>query len=208
MAASTFSMTIYGDPISGNCLKVKYTADKLGLPYEWRNINVLKDETRTPSFLAMNPMGQVPAIVLAVGRALAQSNAIIRYLASGSSLLPADAFQAAKVDELLFWEQYSHEPYVAVCRFQMAFLNKAKDQRDAWRVKKGEEALDFMEDLLTDRQWFVGQSITIADICLFGYTRLTDEGGFDLSSRPRILGWIKRCEDELGLPHRQLTTKD
>jgi glutathione S-transferase len=198
-------MTVYGDLISGNCLKVKYTADKLGLPYEWNNINVLKNETRTPSFLAMNPMGQVPAIILADGRALAQSNAIIRYLASGSSLLPADAFQAAKVDELLFWEQYSHEPYVAVCRFQMAFLNKAKDQRDAWRVRKGEEALDFMEGLLTGKKWFVGQFMTIADICLFGYTRLADEGGFDLSSRPRILDWIKGCEDELGLPHRQMT---
>ena len=206
MAASNPPMTIYGDPISGNCLKVKYTADKLGLPYEWRNINVLKDETRTPSFLAMNPMGQVPAIVLADGRALAQSNAIIRYLASGSSLLPGDAYKAAKVDELLFWEQYSHEPYVAVCRFQMAFLNKTKEQRDAWRVREGEEALDFMEDLLTGKQWFVGQSFTIADICLFGYTRLADEGGFDLSSRPHILDWIKRCEDELGLPHRQMKT--
>ena len=205
MPASNPTMTIYGDPISGNCLKVKYTADKLGLPYEWRNINVLKDETRAPSFLAMNPMGQVPAIVLADGRALAQSNAIIRYLASGSSLLPADAFQAAKVDELLFWEQYSHEPYVAVSRFQMAFLKKTKEQRDVWRVREGEEALDFMEDLLTGKKWFVGQSMTIADICLFGYTRLADEGGFDLSSRPRILDWIKRCEDALGLPHRQMT---
>jgi glutathione S-transferase len=199
-------MTIYGDPISGNCLKVKYTAEKLGLPYEWRNINVLKNETRTPSFLAMNPMGQVPAVVLTDGRALAQSNAIIRYLANGSSLLPRDAYQAAKVDELLFWEQYSHEPYVAVCRFQMAFLNKTKDQRDALRVKQGEAALDFMEGLLTDRTWFAGQSFTIADISLFGYTRLADEGGFDLSSRPHILDWIKCCEDELGLPHRHMTT--
>lgn len=206
MATSTSPMTIYGDPISGNCLKVKYTADKLGLPYEWRNIDVLKDETRTPSFLAMNPMGQVPAIVLADGRALAQSNAIIRYLASGSSLLPKDAYQAAKVDELLFWEQYSHEPYVAVCRFQMAFLKKTKDQRDAWRVKQGEAALDFMEDLLTGKTWFAGHSMTIADICLFGYTRLADEGGFDLSARPHILDWIRGCEDELGLPHRQMTT--
>jgi glutathione S-transferase len=206
MATSTSPMTIYGDLISGNCLKVKYTADKLGLPYEWRNIDVLKDETRTLSFLAMNPMGQVPTILLADGRALAQSNAIIRYLASGSSLLPADAYQAAKVDELLFWEQYSHEPYVAVCRFQMAYLNKPKDQRDAWRVKQGEAALDFMEDLLTGKKWFAGQSMTIADICLFGYTRLADEGGFDLSSRPNILDWIKHCEDELGLPHRQMTT--
>jgi glutathione S-transferase len=199
-------MIIYGDPISGNCLKVKYTADKLGLPYEWRNIDVLKDETRTPSFLAMNPMGQVPAVVLADGRALAQSNAIIRYLARGSGLLPEDAFQAAKVDELLFWEQYSHEPYIAVCRFQMAFLKKTKDQRDARRVKEGEAALDFMEDQLKGRKWFAGHSFTIADICLFGYTRLADEGGFDLSSRPRILDWIKHCEDELRLPHRQMAT--
>ena len=112
-------MIIYGDLASGNCLKVKYAADHLGLPYRWVAVDVTKGESRTAAFLARNPQGQVPTIELADGRVLAQSNAIIRYLARGSALLPQDPFAQAKVDELLFWEQYSHEPYIAVCRFHM-----------------------------------------------------------------------------------------
>jgi glutathione S-transferase len=193
-------MRIYGDIISGNCLKVKYTADRLGLPYQWHAIDVLKGESRTPEFLAMSDMGQVPVVVFDGGPALAQSNAIIRYLARGSSLLPDDAFLAAKVDELLFWEQYSHEPFIAVCRFQKLYLKK---QPEAWRAERGEKALDFSEKRLTGRNWFVGEAMTIADICLFGYTRLADEGGFDLASRPNIRAWISRCESELKLPARQ-----
>lgn len=193
-------MRIYGDIISGNCLKVKYTADHLGLSYTWHAIDVLKGESRTPDFLAMSDMGQVPVVLLDDGRVLAQSNAIIRYLARDTSLLPGNAFLAAKVDELLFWEQYSHEPYVAVCRFQMLYLKK---QPEAWRAERGNKALDFMEKRLTDRKWFVGQAMTIADISLFGYTRLADEGGFDLSARPNLRAWVSRCENELMLPARQ-----
>jgi glutathione S-transferase len=196
-------MRIYGDVISGNCLKVKYTADYLGLPYEWQAVDVLKGECRTPEFLSVSDMGQVPVVVLDDGRALAQSNAIIRYLARGSSLLPDDAYLSAKVDELLFWEQYSHEPYVAVCRFQMTYLKKPKAERDAWRVDRGEAALDFMEKRLAGLDWLVGDAMTVADISLLGYTRLADEGGFDLSLRPNIRKWIARCENELKLPARQ-----
>lgn len=196
-------MRVYGDIISGNCLKVKYTADFLGLAYEWHAIDVLKGECRTPAFLAMSDMGQVPVVLLDDGRALAQSNAIIRYLAIGSSLLPGDAYLAAKVDELLFWEQYSHEPYIAVCRFHMAYLKKSRDQREEWRVKRGEAALDFMEHRLTGRDWFVGKAMTIADISLLAYTRLADEGGFDTAQHPSIRRWISRCENELRLPARQ-----
>ena len=138
-------MLIYGDIISGNCLKVKFTADKLGIPYEWRAVDVVAGDTRRPEFLAINPMGQVPAVVLDDGRALAQSNAIIRYLARGSALLPDDPYLQAKVDEWLFWEQYSHEPYVAVCRFQMKYLGKSRDEREPWRVARGEAALDLLD---------------------------------------------------------------
>ena len=118
-------MKIYGDTNSGNCLKVKWVCDKLALPYRWIDVNTMKQETRTAEFLKLNSAGQVPTIVLDDGRTLAQSNAIIRYLARGSDLIPQDAFAQAKMDEWLFWEQYSHEPYIAVCRFQMVYLEEA-----------------------------------------------------------------------------------
>ncbi len=190
-------MLIYGDIRSGNCHKVKFTADKLGLSYDWRQIDVVKGETRKPDYLAINPMGQVPAVVFDDGRALAQSNAIIRYLARDSELLPRDPFTQAKVDEWLFWEQYSHEPYVAVCRYQMKFLGKPREELEAWRVKRGDEALDLLDSELRDRTWLVGEQMTIADIALLAYTRLADEGGFNLAPRRNITDWISRCEREL-----------
>jgi glutathione S-transferase len=192
-------MKIHGDLISGNCLKVKYTADFLGLRYTWVPVDVVKGDTRTSAFLRLNPQGQVPVIELEDGRCLAQSNAIIRYLARDSALLPKDAFAQAKVDELLFWEQYNHEPYVAVCRFHMLYLGKPKDAREGWRVERGEKALDYMDGQLEGRKWFVGDAITIADISLLAYTRLAHEGGFDLGSRPKVRAWIGHCETALGL---------
>ncbi|MFM9850984.1 MAG: glutathione S-transferase family protein [Hyphomicrobiaceae bacterium] len=192
-------MKIHGDLISGNCLKVKYTADILGLRYTWVPVDVVKGDTRTPAFLRLNPQGQVPVIELEDGRCLAQSNAIIRYLARDSALLPKDAFAQAKVDELLHWEQYSHEPYVAVCRFHMLYLGKPKDAREGWRVERGEKALDYMDRELDGRKWFVGDAMTIADISLLAYTRLAHEGGFDLGSRLNVRGWIERCERDLRL---------
>jgi glutathione S-transferase len=192
-------MNIHGDLISGNCLKVKYTADFLGLRYTWVPVDVVKGDTRTPAFLRLNPQGQVPVIELEDGRCLAQSNAIIRYLARDSALLPKDAFAQAKVDELLYWEQYNHEPYVAVCRFHMLYLGKPKDAREGWRVERGEKALDYMESQLDGRKWFAGDAMTIADISLLAYTRLAHEGGFDLGSRANIRAWIGRCEKTLGL---------
>ena len=123
-------MKIYGDRISGNCLKVKWVCDHLALLYDWVDIDVVGGETRTPEFLALNPWGQVPTIVFADGRTLAQSNAIIRYLARASALVPADDFAAAQMDAWLFWEQYSHEPYIAVRRFQMTYLRKSADALD------------------------------------------------------------------------------
>src|SRR5215468_10458351 len=155
-------MRIYGDMISGNCLKVKYTADKLAIPYEWHPIDVVAGDARTPEFLALNPMGQVPAVVLDDGRALAQSNAIIRYLARGSDLIPSDAFAAAKMDEWLFWEQYSHEPYVAVCRFQMVYLGKSASELDPEKVKRGYAALDRMEMHLAASRCFAGDAVSLA----------------------------------------------
>ena len=192
-------MKIYGDLGSGNCLKVKYTADLLGLSYVWEPIDVLKGGARTPEFLAKFPMAQIPAVEFTDGRRLAQSNGIVRYLAQGSPLLPEDPFTAAKVDELLFWEQYRHEPYLAVCRFHMVYLGRPKEAREPQRVERGEQALDLMETLLKGRQWLLGDSLSIADLVLLPYTRLSPEGGFDLCRRPQVRAWIARCERALGL---------
>ncbi len=192
-------MRILGDTASGNCLKVKYAADHLGLSYDWTPVDIMTGGSRTPEFLALNPMGQVPVIVLDDGRALGQSNAILQYLADGTDLLPADPFDRAKVAEWLFWEQYSHEPYVAVCRFHMVYKGEPKETREPWRVQRGEAALDALETALTGREFLVGTALTIADIALLAYTRLAEEGGFDLASRPAVGNWIARCEAVLNL---------
>jgi glutathione S-transferase len=192
-------MKIYGDFGSGNCLKVKYTADKLGLPYTWVPVDIMKSETRTPEFLARFPLGRIPAVELGDGRRLAESNAILRYLARGSSLLPEDGFAQAKVDEWLFWEQYSHEPYIATTRYHIVYLKRTLDQREAWRVERGEAALDLMDKQLAKSSWLAGEAMTIADIALLAYTRLAHEGGFDLAPRAHVRAWIGRCEDLLAL---------
>ena len=192
-------MKIYGDINSGNCLKVKYTADYLGLDYEWITVDIMQGESRTSNFQKINPQGQVPVIQLEDGRCLAQSNAIIRYLAQGTALLPEDAYLQAKVDEWLFWEQYSHEPYIAVCRFHMLYQGKPREEREQWRVERGELALDYMENHLAGRQWLAGDTFTIADIALLAYTRVAHEGGFDLKNRPQVGQWIQDCERLLSL---------
>jgi len=192
-------MKIFGDLGSGNCLKVKYTADYLRLPYTWLDVDILKGETHTPQFLAKFPMGRIPAVEFDDGRRLAESNAIIRYLARGSALLPQDGFVQAKIDELLFWEQYSHEPYLATTRYHIVYLKRSLDQREAWRVERGEAALDLMDQMLAARSWLVGNAMTVADVALLPYTRLAHQGGFDLAARGNLRLWIARCEHTLGL---------
>jgi glutathione S-transferase len=193
-------MKIYGDDKSGNCLKVKWVCDHLALPYTWIDVDILKQETRSADFLRMNSAGQVPTIVLDDGRALAQSNAIIRYLARGSDLIPADDFAAAKMDEWLFWEQYSHEPYIAVCRFQMRYLGKSASELDPEKVRRGHAALARMEQQLVLTPFLVGEGLSLADVALLAYTRLAHEGGFDLGGYAAIGRWIGEAERSLGLP--------
>jgi len=196
-------MKIYGDLISGNCLKIKYTAEYLHIPYTWAPIDILAGESRTEAFLAINPAGQVPVLELDDGRLLSQSNAIIQYLAEGSPLLPSDPYPRGQVNEMLFWEQYSHEPYIAVCRFAMLYLGKAAAEREDWRVERGEAALDFMDGLLAHRRWLAADQFTVADISLLAYTRLAPEGGFEMAARGNLIGWIGRCEEKLGLEMRR-----
>lgn len=192
-------MKIYGDRRSGNCLKIKYLADLMGLTYEWVEVEVLSGQCREAEFLKLNAFGQVPVIELDDGRCLAQSNAILTFLARGSAYYPADGYEAAKVDEWLYWEQYSHEPYVAVSIFQMLFLGRAADEREGWRVTRAEAALDLMNDRLSGRDWLAGHRFTIADISLFAYTGRCHLGGFDLGKRPHVEAWLQRVAAVLRL---------
>ncbi len=193
-------MKIYGDTNSGNCLKVKWVCDHLALSYDWVSVDTMKGETRTTEFLKLNGAGQVPTVVFNDGRVLAQSNAIIRYLARGSGLIPADDFAAAKMDEWLFWEQYSHEPYVAVCRFQMVYLGKAASDLDPDKIKRGYFALARMEHQLAATPFLAGNAVTLADVSLLAYTRVAHEGGFHLDGYASIRRWIAEAERALGLP--------
>ena len=192
-------MRIFGDSISGNCLKVKWTADHLSLPYEWVETSVLTGETRTPEFLAMNPVGQVPLAVLDDGRPLAQSNAIILHLARGSALIPTDPYLQARMFEWMFWEQYSHEPYVAVARFQVRYRGRDPATLEPELVGRAEAALDRLEAALAGSTWLVGDAFSLADMALLPYTRFAPEAGLDLSRWQSLTAWIRRSEGVLGL---------
>jgi glutathione S-transferase len=193
-------LDIYGDLGSGNCLKVKYIADATGTPYTWHEVRARSGGTQTPEFLKLNPAGQMPVVVLDDARPLAQSNAILRFLAHGSRFLPADRYLAAKVDEWLFWEQYSHEPTVAVARARVVYDGQKPEELDPSLVARAHKALDRLEQALSETRFLVGDSMTIADIALLAYTRQAPQAGFDLSSRPALLRWIAACEQELELP--------
>jgi glutathione S-transferase len=190
-------MKIYGDSISGNCLKVKWVADSLGLSYDWIETDILAGQSRTPEYLAMNPAGQVPVAVLDDGRPLAQSNAIILHLAEGTPLIPTDPYQRARMLEWMFWEQYSHEPYVAVARFQVRYLGKAVSDLEPRLVERGKVALQRLEDGLADRSFLVGEALTLADVALVAYTRVAHDGGFDLADYPWVKAWVGRVEEAL-----------
>jgi glutathione S-transferase len=176
---------------------VKWTAERLGIAFTWIDIDVLKHETRTPGFLAINPAGQVPTVVLADGRPLAQSNAIMLTLAEGSALIPSDPYQRAKMLEWLFWEQYSHEPYVAVVRFRVKFQGKSRDYLEPRLIEGAEAALQRMDEALAGRTHLVGDALSLADICLVGYTRFAADGGFRLADYPAVEAWVARIEAEL-----------
>ena len=191
--------TIYGDRMSGNCLKVRWVAAHLGIEAAWRDVDVTGGETRGPAFLALNPDGRVPILVLDDGRVLAESNAIACFLAQGSALIPGDPFAHARMLQWMFWEQYSHEPYIAVRRFQMHYLGRPEAELDPRLHERGCAALALMERHLTDRAYFVGAGPTLADVALVAYTRVAGEGGFDLTGLPAVTAWIGHCETVLGI---------
>ena len=186
------SYVVYGMASSGNCHKVKMALEHLRLPYQWREIDTLKGETQTPSFLAMNPNGKVPVLAVDPNTFLPESNAILWYLGEGTPLVPADPFQRARVLQWMFFEQYSHEPAIAVARFIRVFLKKNDDARLPALEKRGYAALGVMDRHLSERAFFVGDTLSIADLALFAYTHRADEAGFDLAPYPAVRAWIER----------------
>lgn len=169
--------------------------DALGRDYQWVEVDIMAGESRTPEFLLLNPSGQVPVVVFEDGRALAQSNAILMHLAEGSPWVPTDAWERARMWEWLFWEQYSHEPYVAVARFQRVYAGKRADEIEPRLIERGHAALARMEGALAETDWLAGgKAATLCDLALVAYTRVAHEGGFDLAAYPNVRGWIERTE--------------
>ncbi len=181
---------------SGNGYKVRLLLTQLGIPFERVEFNILQGETRTPEFLRKNLNGRIPVLEIEPGKFLSESNAILFYLSENTQFLPSDSWERAKVLQWLFFEQYSHEPYIATVRFWITELGKADEYRDAINQKResGYAALTVMETHLTNHQFFVGERYTIADIGLFAYTHVADEGGFDLGKFPAIQAWLERVK--------------
>jgi glutathione S-transferase len=190
--------TVYGMSDSGNCYKVKLLLEQLRQPYQWREIDIFKGESRTDTFLAMNPNGKTPVLAIDNDKFLAESNAILVYLAEGSQFLPVDKFQRAQVLQWMFFEQYSHEPYIAVARFINKFLSRdhARTAEIPRLHERGYQALDVMEKYLATRNYFVGEKYSIADITLFAYTHVAADGGFDLKGYPAITAWLQRVASQ------------
>jgi len=194
-------LTLYGDSISGNCQKPRWTADYLDIEHNWVEVDILNGGTQSEEFLALNPVGQVPIARWPDGRVLPQSNAIMLYLAEGSDLIPEDAFQRAQMTSWLFWEQYSHETSIAVRRFKKHYLKLPDDEIDPQLMAQGRRALGVMEMQLTWTDWLVGDDMTCADIALVAYTRVAHEGGFDLAQFPNVERWVSRVESALSIGH-------
>ena len=192
-------MIVYGDRLSGNCLKVKWLLDHLGVDYAWREVDVTSGFTRSAEFLAVNPAGQVPAVVFDDGRSLGQSNAILLHFGEGTALIPSDPYARARMYEWLFWEQYSHEPYIAVRRYQLFYLGKAPEALDPKLLERGEAALARMNAALLATPFLVGDELSLADLALVAYTRLAHEGGFDLAPYPAVKSWISRVESAFSI---------
>jgi len=185
---------VFGDIYSGNCYKIRLLLSLLEIKYDWIHVDILKKETQTAEYLQKNPNGQIPLLELEDGCYLAESNAILNYLAEGTKYLPSDRFSRAKVLEWQFFEQYSHEPYIAVARYIARYLGLPEDRVREYESKqeRGHKALQVMERQLSQSEFFVGNELSIADISLYAYTHVAHEGGFDLQSYPAIREWIER----------------
>ncbi len=188
--------TLYEFPSSGNCYKIRLALAFLGLPYERVTIDITRGESRTEAFLAINPNGRIPVLEVGPGNYLPESNAALWYLASGTGLLPSSKLEQAKVLQWMFFEQYSHEPFIATSRYWISILGAENEYRDQLNEKRpgGYAALEVMDKHLQRNNFFAGNSYSIADIALYAYTHVADEGGFSLNDFNAIKRWISRVE--------------
>ncbi|WP_163267873.1 glutathione S-transferase family protein [Chelativorans alearense] len=194
-------MKLYGMTDSGNCYKPRLLLAKLGIPFEHVETSSRDGTTRTPGYLARNPNGKVPLLELDDGRYLSESNAILLYLAEGTRFLPADAYERALVHQWLFFEQYSHEPNIAVRRSLIRYPERAAmatPERMAATLEAGNRALGVMERQLSRTPFLVGDPLTVADIALYAYTHDAEVGGYDLGAFPAVSAWLKRVEADPG----------
>jgi len=191
-------MKIFGDVQSGNCYKIKLLCSFLDIEHEWIHVDILAGGTLTSEFLHRNPNGKIPLLELEDGRCLSESNAILNFLAVGSTLLPSDNFKFAKVQQWQFFEQYSHEPYIAVARFIAKYLGLPQERIAEYEAKQvgGHKALAVMEQQLSITPYLIGDTMSTADISLYGYTHVASEGGFDLNEYPSVLAWIARMQKQ------------
>jgi glutathione S-transferase len=193
--------TLYSMQLSGNSYKVRLLLARLGIVYRQIEVDMLKGETRTPAFLAKNPDGHIPLLELEDGRRLAESNAILAYLAEGTDYLPTDAFERAQVLRWMFFEQHSHEPAIAAARFWLSLIKGGRELRthdiDVW-MERGYEALALMERHLSSHDYFAGAHTSIADLALYAHTHVAPEGDFDLSGFPALTDWLARIAAEPG----------
>ena len=193
-------ITVYGMSTSGNCHKIRMLLEQLGQAYRWIEIDSANGQTRTPEYLARNPNGRVPMLELEDGRLLVESNAILCYLAEGSEYLPADTWQRAQALSWMFFEQYSHEPCIAVARFIRGWLPPDSPRRSELPrlLERGNHALAVMEKYLHERDWFSGPVYGVADIALFAYTDRPADGGFDVAVFPLVSRWLARVRGTPG----------
>ena len=190
----------YGDSLSGNCYKVKLVLNLLNIEHQWQEVNILQGDTKTAAFLAKNPLGKIPIIELDDGRVLSESNAIMGYLAEGSALIPTDAFAKAKMYQWMFFEQYSHEPCIAVARFIQFYLDLPQARLAEYKQLhvQGHKALAVMESALAEHDFIAGSQFTLADIALYAYTHVAHQGGFDLTDYPNISRWLNKVSQQDG----------
>lgn len=189
-------MRIFGDIQSGNCYKVKLLLSLLDISHEWVEVDILAGETSKPDFVKMNPNSKIPVLELENDQYLSESNAILSYLAEATAYLSEDRYLRAKTLQWMFFEQYSHEPYIAVARYIAKYLGLPEDRRADYESKQagGHKALRVMETQLAKTPYLVGETPTIADICLYGYTHVAHEGGFELEQYPGIQAWLKHIQ--------------
>jgi len=194
-------ITIYGMVDSGNCYKPRLLMAKLGRPFRHVEVSSHDGGTRSDAFTAKNPNAMVPLLEFEDGRLLAESNAMLLHLGEGTRLVPWDAYERALAYQWLFFEQYSHEPYIAVRRALLTFPNRKKDatpERLQQTLDRGVKALGVMEKRLAEAPFFAGGEMSVADIALYAYTHVAEEGGFDLSAYPEVTAWIGRVENDPG----------